>query len=99
MSEDDVSSALSLIGSAAKQSDRWWFFALLMIGMGYVGWERMESRRESDALRKEIIEVRDAQLAFMRDKTETITAALVNNTRALEANTAVLNRFEFRKNE
>ena len=99
MSEDEVSSALSLIGRAAKQSDRWWFFALLIIGMAYVGWERMESQHERDELRKEIVALRDAQLAFLRDKTETITTALVNNTRALEANTAVLNRFEFRKNE
>jgi len=99
MSEEDVSSALNLIGKAAKQSDRWWFFALLIIGMIYVGWERMQSAHEQEALRKEIVEVREAQMAYLREKTQIVTEALVNNTRALQENTAVLNRFDARRNE
>jgi len=99
MSEEDVSSALNLIGKAAKQSDRWWFFALLIIGMIYVGWERMQSAHEQEALRKEIVEVREAQMAYLREKTQIVTEALVNNTRALQENTAVLSRFDARRNE
>lgn len=87
----------NVFDKAAKKDLHWWFFALLMIGMGYVGFERWESGKERDQLRSEITDVRQSQLAFVTAKNEVMMTAIINNTRALEANTQTLNRIENRK--
>lgn len=89
----------NIFNAAAKKGDRWWFFALLMIGMGYVGFERWESGKERDIMRIEITQVRDSQLLYLTQKNDSMMSALLNNTRALEANTLMLNRIENRRTE
>lgn len=88
----------NIFDKAAKKDLHWWFFALLMIGMGYVGFERWESAEERKALRNEITDVRTSQLEYVTKKNEALMEALMNNTRALEANTQTLNRIEARRN-
>lgn len=95
---DPLEAKWNLFNAAAKKDLHWWFFALLMIGMGYVGFERWESGKEREALRAEILDVRTSQLAYVTSKNDAMMAALLNNTRALEANTQTLNRIENRKN-
>ncbi len=95
---DALEAKWNLFNAAAKKDLHWWFFALLMIGMGYVGFERWESGKERDQLRAEITEVRTSQLTFVTAKNEVMMTAIINNTRALEANTQTLNRIENRKN-
>lgn len=87
----------NIFDKAAKKDMRWWFFALLMIGMAYVGFERWESSKERDQLRGEITSVRESQLAFVTAKNDVMMTAIINNTRALESNTQTLNRMENRK--
>lgn len=87
----------NVFDKAAKKGDRWWFFALLMIGMFYVGYERWESSKERESMRAEIVSVRDSQLAFLTQKNDAMMSALLNNTRALEANTMMMNRIENRR--
>lgn len=81
-----------------KKGDRWWFFVLLMIGMVTVGFLYQDMRSERSSMRLEITEVRNSQLAYVTAKNEAMMEALLNNTRALEANTQTLNRIENRKN-
>lgn len=95
--ESAVLDKWNLFDKAAKKDMRWWFFALLMIGMAYVGFERWESSKERDTLRGEITAVRESQLAFVTSKNDIMMTAIINNTRALEANTQTLNRIENRK--
>lgn len=87
----------NIFDKAANKPTHWWFFALLMIGMAYVGFERWESSKERDLLRAEITEVRTAQLSFVTSKNDAMLSALLNNTRALEQTTQVLNRIENRR--
>lgn len=93
----ELESKFNILDRMAKKGDRWWFIALLIIGMLYVGYERWESANERQSLRVEILEVRNSQLAFVTNKNEIMLGALLNNTRALEANTQTLNRMENRK--
>lgn len=97
--EGVLTERFNIIDKAAKKDLHWWFFVLLMIGMGYVGFERWESNQERVILRSEITEVRNAQMAYLTAKNEAMMAALLNNTRALEANTQTLNRLENRRTE
>ncbi len=87
----------NLFNAAAKKDLHWWFFALLMIGMLAIGFLYVDMRRERENLRSEITAVRDAQLAFLTSKNDSMMTALLNNTRALEANTRTLDRIEVRK--
>lgn len=96
---DPLEAKWNIFNAAAKKDIHWWFFALLMIGMGYVGFERWESNQERTQLREEITQVRTSQLDYVTAKSEAMMAALLNNTRALEANTQTLNRLENRKHE
>ncbi len=96
---DPLEAKWNIFNAAAKKDLHWWFFALLMIGMGYVGFERWESSKERIQLRSEITSVRDSQLAYVQAKNEAMMAALINNTKALEANTQTLNRIENRKRD
>lgn len=95
--ESALMEKFNVFDRAAKKDLHWWFFALLMIGMGYVGFERWEFGRREDSLRGEITEVRNAQLQYVTSKSEAMMSALLNNTRALEANTQTLNRMERNK--
>lgn len=88
----------NLFDRAAKKDIHWWFFALLMVGMAAVGFLYNDMRRERSEMRKEIAAVRDAQLAYVTVKNEALMVALVNNTKALEANTQIMNRIENRSN-
>ncbi len=49
-------------------------------------------------MRVEITSVRDSQMMFLTQKNDAMQAALLNNTRALEANTLMMNRIENRRN-
>lgn len=95
--ESSVLEKWNIFDKAANKDIKWWFFALLMIGMAYVGFERWESAKERDQLRQEITEVRKDQMNFVIAKNEAMMSALLNNTRALESNTQTLNRIENRK--
>lgn len=87
-----------VINRAANKDMRWWFFVLLMIGMVTVGFLYADMRAERASMRLEITEVRKDQIEYVTAKSEAMMSALVNNTRALEANTQTLNRIENRKN-
>lgn len=87
----------NVFDKAAKKDLHWWFFALLMIGMLAIGFLYNDMRREREILRGEITEVRKDQLSFVTAKNEVMMTAIINNTRALEANTQTLNRIENRK--
>ena len=95
--ESALMEKFNVFDKAAKKDLHWWFFALLMIGMGYVAFERWESSKEREQLRSEITEVRNSQLAFLTSKNDAMMGALLNNTRALEINTQTLNRIENRR--
>lgn len=56
-----------------------------------------DMRKERESLRSEILDVRKSQLEYVTAKSEAMMGALLNNTRALEANTQTLNRIENRK--
>lgn len=92
-----ITDQFNLFDKAAKKDIHWWFFALLMIGMAYVGFERWEFGKERELLQIQISRIQESQLAYVTTKSETMMSALLNNTRALEANTQTLNRIEFRK--
>lgn len=87
----------NLFDKAASKDIKWWFFALLMIGMGYAGFERWQSAEENKSLRQEITDVRKDQMAFVISKNEAMMSALMNNTEALKSNTQTLMRIELRK--
>ncbi len=88
----------NIFDKAANKDIKWWFFALLMIGMGYTAFERWEAAEYNKQLRQEITDVRKDQMAFMTAKNEAMMTALMNNTKALESNTQILLRVEMRKN-
>jgi len=87
----------NVFDKAAKKDLHWWFFALLMIGMIAIGFLYIDMRKEREMMRGEITEVRQSQLKYVTEKSEAMMSALLNNTRALEANTQTLNRIENRK--
>lgn len=87
----------NLFDKAAKKDLHWWFFALLMIGMAGFAFLYSDMRKDREAMRVEIQQLRTDQLAYVTVKSEAMMAALLNNTRALEANTQTLNRLENRK--
>lgn len=88
----------NIFNAAANKDFHWWFFALLMFGIGAFAFLYYDMRAERASMRLEITEVRNAQLAYVTAKNEAMMAALLNNTRALEANTQTLNRIENRRN-
>lgn len=94
--ESPLTEKFNLLDRAARKDMHWWFFALLMIGMAYVGFERWESSKEREELRGEISTVRKDQLEYLMVRNEAMMNALINNTRALELNTHTLNRLESR---
>lgn len=97
--ENALEAKWNIFNAAAKKDLHWWFFALLMIGMGAFAFLYYDMRTEREALRKEIQDVRNSQLAYVTSKNDLFMAALLNNTRALEANTQILNRLENRRTE
>jgi hypothetical protein len=97
--ESALEARWNIFNAAAKKDLHWWFFALLMIGMGAFAFLYYDMRTERESLRKEILEVRNSQLAYVTAKNDALMSALLNNTRALEANTQTLNRIESRRTE
>lgn len=97
MSESEMSARFHMFDIAAKKSDRWWFLALLMIGLMYVAYERYESNAERKQLREEIGQVRTEHAEYLEKRTEILTTALANNTHALEANTRLFERIESKR--
>lgn len=95
----EMESRFNILDRMAKKGDRWWFIALLMIGIAYSAYERWEASKEREGLRVEILEVRTSQLAFVTAKNDIMMTAIINNTRALEANTQTLNRLERKDRE
>lgn len=95
---DPLEARWNIFNAAAKKDLHWWFFALLMIGMGAFAFLYYDMRKERDSQRQEIRDVRESQLKYVTDKSEAMMTALLNNTRALEANTQTLNRIENRRN-
>lgn len=83
-----------IVDAAAKKSDRWWMFTLLMLVIGLLLYDHYAAGKQIDALRAEIGDVRKDQLAYLTAKNEAMMVALLNNTKALEANTQTLNRLE-----
>ena len=96
--EGTVLAKYDLINRAASKDMRWWFFVLLMIGMGTVAFLYTDMRAERTSMRLEITEVRNSQLKYVTEISAAMHTALMNNTRALEANTQTLNRIENRRN-
>ena len=84
----------NIFNAAASKPDRWWFIALMMIGIGLFLYDKYESGKERTAMRLEIAMLRDAQLKFVTDKNEIMLAAILNNTRALDATTRALERVQ-----
>jgi hypothetical protein len=91
-----ASEQFTLLDKAAKKSDRWWFLALLMIGMFAVGFlytdmrnERQEQNLKIEAMHHQIQEKLSGSLI------ET-TRALDRNSAAFEANTALMRRLDDR---
>lgn len=83
-----------IVDAAAKKSDRWWMFTLLMLVIGLLLYDHYAAGKQIDYLRGEIDSVRKDQLGYLTAKNEAMMMALSNNTRALEANTNVLSRIE-----
>lgn len=96
--ESALMERFNVFDKAAKKDLHWWFFALLMIGMVTVGFLYQDMRAERASMRLEITEVRKDQLAYVTTKNDAMMTALINNTKALEANTQTLQRIE-RKTE
>ena len=90
-------SRLDLLDKMAKKSDRWWFIALLVIGMIYMGYNQWQQEKREAALRLEITDVRQNQLTYATSKNEVLMNALMNNTQALQENTRMLQRIENRR--
>jgi hypothetical protein len=82
-----LDSASNAIDKAAKQSDRWWFFALLVVGIAWTGWNQWKQDEQ--------LKLRDAKLERIEEKfTSTLTTIINDNTRAFQANTELLRRVE-----
>lgn len=83
-------SRINLLDKIAKKNDRWWFIALLVIGMIYMGYNQWQQEKRESSLRLEITSVREAQVQIL-------SGALLNNTQALQENTKMLQRIESRR--
>lgn len=87
MSSEELESKFNLIDKAAKKSDRWWFLALLIIGIGWSGWIQYDNRLE--------LAKRDARIEALHDRQAEsgikMAEVLAQNTKALEESTRVLN--------
>lgn len=95
--EGSLAEKFGILDRAAKKDLHWWFFVLLMIGMSAFAFLYYDMRTERTSMRAEITELRNSQLAYVTAKNDIMMTALINNTRALEANTQTLNRLETRK--
>jgi len=85
MSAEDVKEALNLFDRAARKDDRWWFLVLLLIGMAAFGYLIWDTRQQLAA--------RDVKIESLHENIETTFASLLkDNTRALDRNTAALDR-------
>lgn len=89
-----IEEQISLINHAARKSDRWWFFALLLIGMTFIGflihWGQDElAKRDS---RIEALEERYTN--YLVTTNAQLTQALTENSKVIEANSRLLDRVE-----
>lgn len=91
---EHINEKFNIFDRAAKKDVHWWFFALLMIGMVAIGFLYTDMRKERSEMRVEITTIRESQLSFVTAKNEALMAALINNTKALEANTHAMQRIE-----
>lgn len=99
--ETDAASFLeskwNLIDKAARKSDRWWFLALLMIGIAFVGfllrWCQIELNKRDTRI--EALEGR--YQVYLTNQNAAVVAALVNSTQAMQENTRMLQRIETKR--
>lgn len=97
MSETDLLDKFNLLDKAAKKSDRWWFFALLVLGMTFIGfilsWGKDELNKRD--VRIASLEERysmhlQAQAAQALAQNVQMSAALAENTKVIEANNRLM---------
>jgi hypothetical protein len=82
-----IEDAPKLIDEAAKRSDRWWFFVLLMVGIMWTGWNQWKQEQQ--------LAIRDVKIDKLQEQLTTTFSGLVNeNTKAVQANTDMLRRVE-----
>ena len=94
MSRDEIESRFDLLDKAAKKSDRWWFLALLIIGMLYAGWIQFENKKDLAGLRDENKSLHIQLETNLSENNLRIAELLARNTIALEENTRMLSRIK-----
>lgn len=92
MSAEEIESRFDLLDKAAKKSDRWWFLALLIIGMAYAWWIQTEAKKDIVALRDENKQLHIQLETHLAENNLRLSELLARNTLALEANTRTLER-------
>lgn len=92
MSAEELESRFDLLDKAAKKSDRWWFLALLIIGMGYAGWIQVENKKDLMALREENKSLHTQLETHLAENNLRLSELLARNTLALEESTRTLSR-------
>lgn len=82
-----LEAAPKFVDHAAKKSDRWWFFALLIVGILWTGWNQW--KQES------LLAERDSKMTRMEEKMTTMLQSVIaENSKAFQANTEALRRVE-----
>lgn len=94
MSREEIESRFDLLDKAAKKSDRWWFLALLIIGMLYAGWIQLENKKDLAGLREENKALHIQLETNLSENNLRISELLARNTIALEENTRMLSRIK-----
>lgn len=97
MSDEDTLGVLekyNVIDRAAKKSDRWWFFALLVIGMVAIWFIYTDMRGERLAQNTKLEKMHDTIETFMQTTLQKTTEALDKNSAAVERNTTELQRVD-----
>lgn len=97
MSDTDLLDKFNLLDRAAKKSDRWWFFALLVLGMVFIGyilnWGKAElNKRDARiaSLEERYSNHMYAQAAQSLAQNVQMSAALAENTKVIETNNRLL---------
>ena len=101
MSGDEISQRFDLLDRAARKNDRWWFLALLMIGMVFVGYILWWGQQELVVRDNRITSIERDYISHLATNTTTanqtsqqLAGALSENARVVENNTRMLERVD-----